>query len=102
MFTGFEEGETSSKKKQRKSKKIQKMEEKIAHQEVLERVIKARYETLSKNFAKTNEAFKMLELKRVKEKKQRNKIMKDNHRLWKIAKSLKIKIKMLTSKTTTH
>jgi hypothetical protein len=47
MFMGLEKGETSSsKKKQKKSKKIMKLKEKIAQQEVLERVIKARYETL--------------------------------------------------------
>ena len=39
-FTGYEEGETSSKRKYRKSQKIKKLKEKIAKQEVIERVIK--------------------------------------------------------------
>jgi hypothetical protein len=84
VFTSFDEGEASTKKKISKSAKIQKMKEKIAEQEVLERVIKARYETLSKNAAKTREAFERLALIHVKEKKKRKKIMKDNHKLWKI------------------
>ena len=36
------------------------MKEVIAQQEVLERVIKARYKALSENFAKTNAAFEKL------------------------------------------
>jgi hypothetical protein len=69
---------------------------------VLERVIKARYETLSKNVAKTREAFERLALIHVKEKKKSKKIMKHNHKLWKIARYLKTKIKMMTTKPSTH
>ena len=51
-----------------------------------ERVIKSRYEILSKNFTKTDETLKKLALKRVKEKKQKKKIVKDNNKLWRIAR----------------
>lgn len=69
---------------------------------MLERVLKARYETLSKNATKTRDAFEKLALKRVKEKRKMKNIMKQNYKLWKMARYLKIKIKFLTTKTTTH
>jgi hypothetical protein len=45
---------SSSKSKKNRSKKIKKLREKIEQQEVLERVIKTKYEILSKNFAETS------------------------------------------------
>jgi hypothetical protein len=75
-----------------------KLKEKIAQQEVLERVIKSRYETLSKNFAETSAALEILALKSVNEKKEKKRIIKDNHRLWRLAKHLKKKIKKLKAK----
>ena len=102
MFTGYEEGETSRNKKYNKSQKIKKLKEKIAQQEVLERVIKARYETLSKNFVETNVAFEILALESVKEKKNKKRIIKDNHQLFWFAKHLKKKIKKLKAKIATH
>ena len=69
---------------------------------MLERVIKARYETLSKNFAETSATLEILALQSVKEKKEKKRIIKDNHRLWRLAKHLKKKIKKLKAKTTTH
>jgi hypothetical protein len=60
---------------------------------VLERVIKARYETLSKNFTETSATLEKLALESVKEKKEKKRIIKDNHRLWRLAKHLKKKIK---------
>ena len=68
----------------------------------MERVIKQRYEILSNNFAKTDEAFKKLALKRVKEKKRKRKIVKDNNRLWKIARQLKIKNKLIKNRLVIH
>jgi len=56
---------------------------------------------LSKNFSKKDEALKRLTLKRVKEKKQKKKIVKDNNRLWRIARCLKVKNKMLKAKLVT-
>jgi hypothetical protein len=53
----------------------------IAQQEVLERVMKARYKTLSENFAKTNATFEKLALESIKEKKKKKKITKDYNRL---------------------
>jgi chromosome segregation ATPase len=102
MFTGYEEGETSSNKKSNKSQKIKKLKEKIAQQEVLERVIKARYETLSKNFVETNATFESLALESVKEKKKKKRIIKDYNSLWRLAKRLKIKIKRLKARIATH
>ena len=60
------------------------------------------YATLSKNFTKTNEAFEKLALKRVKEKKRKRKIVKDNIKLLKIARSLKIKNKLLKARLVNH
>ena len=100
IFTSFEQGETSSRKKISKSKKIQKMKEKITEHEVLETLIKARYETLSKIFAETNGALKKLALKHVKKEKKMKKVMKLNDKLWKTIRHLKFKIKFLTTKPT--
>jgi chromosome segregation ATPase len=102
MFTGYEEGETSSNKKSKKSQKIKELKEIIAQQEVLEREIKARYKTLSENFAETNAAFEKLALESVKEKKKKKKITKDYNNLWWLAKRLKRKIKKLKARIATH
>jgi hypothetical protein len=86
---------SSSKPKQNRSKKIKKLKEKIAQQEVLERVIKARYETLSKNFAETSAALERLAHESVKEKKKKKKIVKDYNSLWRVAMHLKKKVRLL-------
>jgi hypothetical protein len=67
----------------------------IVQQEVLERVIKARYKTLSNNFAETNAAFEKLARESVKDKKRKKKIAKDYNSLWWLAKRLKRKIRKL-------
>jgi Zn/Cd-binding protein ZinT len=51
---------------------------------VLERVIKARYEILSKNFAETSAALERLAHESVKEKKKKKKIVKDYNSLWRV------------------
>jgi len=101
-FTTYEEGETSSKRKPYDCKLIKKLKRKIKQQEVLERVIKERYAILSDNFAKTNEAYKRLALKRVKEKRRKKKILKYNNRLWRTARKLKIKNKLLRARLVTY
>ena len=72
-FTPKDEGETSRNKKSKKLQKIKELKEVIAQQEVLERVIKARYKALSKNFAKTNATFKNLARESVKAERRRRK-----------------------------
>jgi hypothetical protein len=74
----------------------------IAQKEVLERVIKAIYKTLSGNFAKTNAAFEKLACESVKDKKRKKKITKDYNSLWWLAKRLKRKIKKLKQKHKLH
>jgi hypothetical protein len=69
VFTSKDEGETSRNKKSKKTQKIKELKEVITQQEVLERVIKARYKALSENFAKTNATFEKLACESVKEKK---------------------------------
>jgi hypothetical protein len=68
----------------------------------LERVIKARYKTLSDNFTETNVAFEKLACESVKEKKRKKKITKDYNSLWWLAKRLKRKIKKLEQKNKSH
>jgi hypothetical protein len=95
-FTSLEKGESSSrKKKQSKAKEIKKLKRKIEQQEVLERVIKARYETLSKNFAETSAALEKLAHESIKEKKKQKKMVKDYNSLWWLARHLKKKVKLL-------
>jgi hypothetical protein len=101
-FTPKDEGETSRNKKLKKSKKIKELKEVIAQQEVLERVIKARYKALSDNFAKTNSSFEKLARESIKDKKKKKKITKDYNSLWWLAKHLKRKIKKLKEKINTH
>jgi hypothetical protein len=69
---------------------------------VLERVIKARSETLSKNFTETSAALERLVLESIKEKKKKKRITKDYNSLWWLAKRLKRKIKRLKAKIATH
>jgi hypothetical protein len=84
--------------KQNKSKEIKKLKKKLAEQEVLERVIKTRYETLSKNFAESNSALERLAHESIKEKKKKNKIVKDYNSLWRVAQGLKKKVRALRKK----
>ena len=69
---------------------------------MIERVIKARYETLSKNFAETSAYLEILALESVKEKKKKKRIIKDNHQLFWFAKHLKKNIKKFKAKIATH
>jgi hypothetical protein len=101
-FTPTDEGETSKSKKSKKSQKIKQLKEVIAQQEVLERVIKARYKTLFDNFAETNEAFENLARESVKDKKRKKKITKDYNSLWWLEKHLKRKIRKLKQKQKSH
>ena len=48
---------------------------------MIERVIKARYETLSKNFAEASATLERLALESVKEKKKKKRIIKENHKI---------------------
>jgi hypothetical protein len=84
--------------KQSKSKEIKKLKKKLAQQEVLERVIKTRYETLSKNFAESNSALERLAHESIKEKKKKEKIVKDYNSLWRVAQGLKKKVRALRLK----
>jgi hypothetical protein len=86
---------SSIKVKRRKSKKIRKLKKKLAQQEVLERVIKTRYETLSKNFAEVSSALEKLAHESIKEKKKKKKIVKDYNNLWRVAMHLKKKVRDL-------
>ena len=101
-FTPIDKGETSKSKKSKKSQKIKELKEVIAQQEVLERVIKARYKALSENFAKTNANFEKLARESVKDKKRKKKITKDYNSLWWLAKRLKRKIRKLKQKQKSH
>jgi hypothetical protein len=74
----------------------------IAQKEVLERVIKARYKSLSENFADINESFEKLARESVKDKKRKKKITKDYNSLWWLAKRLKRKIMKLKQKSKSH
>jgi hypothetical protein len=101
-FTPSDEGETSKSKKSKRSQKIEQLKEVISQQEVLERVIKARYKTLSGNFAETNATFDKLSCESVKEKKRKWKITKDYNSLWWLEKRLKRKIKKLKRNHKSH
>jgi hypothetical protein len=52
---------------------------------VIERVIKTRYETLSKNFAERNSSLERLAHENIKEKQKKDKIVKDYNNLWRVA-----------------
>jgi hypothetical protein len=86
---------SSKRVKQSKSKEIKKLKKKLAEQEVLERVIKTRYETLSKNFAESNSSLERLAHESIKEKKKKDKIVKDYNNLWRVAQGLKKKVRAL-------
>jgi hypothetical protein len=101
-FTPIDEGETSKRKKSKKSQKIKQLKEVISQQEVLERVIKERYKSLSDNFAETNAAFQKLSHESVKDKKKKKKNTKDYNSLWWLANRLKRKIKKLKKKHKSH
>ena len=81
--------------KKSKSKEIKKLKKKLVEQEVIERVIKTRYETLSKNFAESNSSLERLAHESIKEKKKKEEIVKDYNILWRVAQGLKKKVRAL-------
>jgi hypothetical protein len=66
---------------------------------VLERVIKIKYETISKNFVESNSSLERLAHEIIKEKKKKNKIVKDYNSLWRVAQGFKKKVRALRKKT---
>jgi hypothetical protein len=101
-FTHTDEGETSKSTMSKKSQKIKQLKEVISQQEVLKRVIKERYKTLSDNFTETNATFEKLAHESVKEKKRKKKITTDYNSLWWLAKRLKRKTRKLKQKQKSH
>jgi hypothetical protein len=93
-----EQGESSKNPRSNKSQRIKHLKEVIAQQEVLERVIKDRYKKLSDNFAKTNAAFERLAKESVKEKKKKEKLIRNCSRLRLLARHLKKRIRGLKQK----
>jgi chromosome segregation and condensation protein ScpB len=76
-----------------------KLKKKLAQQEVLERVIKTRYKTLSKTFAESSSALEKLAHERINEKKKKKKIVKDYNNIWRVAMHLKKKVMNLRLRT---
>ena len=66
---------------------------------MLERVLKTRYETLSKNFTESNSALERLAHESIKEKKKKVRIVKNYNNLWRVAQGLKKKVRDLRKKT---
>ena len=62
---------------------------------MLERVIKTRYEILSKNFAETSATLERLAHESIKEKKKKKKIVKDYNSLWRVSMHLKKNVSSL-------
>jgi hypothetical protein len=81
----IEYASSSKRVKQSNSKEIKKLKKKLAEQEVLERVIKTIYETLSKNSVESNSSLERLSHESIKEKKKKDKIVKDYNSLWRVA-----------------
>ena len=65
---------------------------------MLERLIKTKYETLSKNFAEINSALEILAHESIKEKKKKGNIVKDYNSLWRVAQGLNKKVRALGKK----
>jgi hypothetical protein len=65
---------------------------------VLERVINTRYETLSNFFAEINSSLERLAHESIKEKKKKNKSVKDYNSLWRVSQGLKKKVRALRKK----
>ena len=66
---------------------------------MLEKVIKTRYETLSKNFAERNSSLERLAHESIKEKKKKDKVVKDYNSLWRVAQGLNKKVRALRKQT---
>ena len=62
---------------------------------MLERVIKTRYEIISKNFTETSATLERLAHESIKEKKKKKKIVKYYNSLWRVSMHLKKKVKSL-------
>jgi len=101
-FPSHDELESSTRKKASKSVKIRRLKDKIVEYEVLERVIKSKYEILTQTSVETRSAFERLALMHVKERKKKKRVIKKNYKLTKKIRFLNIKMKFLKAKLTTH
>jgi hypothetical protein len=93
---------TSTNNKINKESKIQKLEEEVTNLKLLERVIKLQNQAMKRTSEEVRDSFERLSKMHVKEHKKTNKLLKENHKLHKIVRCLRIKLILKDPKTKTH
>jgi hypothetical protein len=93
--------ETST-SKVNKSLKIKKLKEEILELKLLERVIKSQNQTIKNTSDEVRDCFERLAKMHVKEQKRNKKLLKENHKLHKMVRCLRIKLMLKDPKPRTH
>ena len=94
--------ETSTKKKISKASKIQKLKEEVTELKLLERVIKFQNQAMKRRSNEVRDSFERLAKMHVKEQKKNKKLLKENHKLHKMVRRLRIKLMLKDPKLGTH
>jgi hypothetical protein len=94
--------ETSTKKKISKASKIQKLKEEVTELKLLERVIKSQNQAMKRTSDEVRDSFERLAKMHVKEQKKNKKLLKENHKLHKMVRCLRIKLMLKDPKPKTH
>jgi hypothetical protein len=94
--------ETSTRKRVSKSSKIKRLKGQVKELEVLERVVKSHNQALKRTSDEVRDSLQRIAKMHVKEEKKNKKLLKENQRLHKLVKCLKIKLMLKKPKTRAH
>jgi hypothetical protein len=99
-FPDLEIPETSTSRHNKVSKplKIEKIQEEILEMKMLERVIKSQNQTISNTSDEVRDCFERIAKMHVKEQKRNKKFLKENRKLLKMIKGLRIKLRLKNPK----
>jgi hypothetical protein len=96
------ETSTSRHNKFNKPSKVEELQEEILEMKMLERVIKSKNQTIRNTSNEERDCFERLAKMHVKEQKRNKKLLKENHKLLKVIKRLRIKLRLKNPKPRTH
>jgi hypothetical protein len=93
---------TSRHSKVSKSSKIEKLQEEISEMKLLERVIKSKNQTIRNTLDELRDYFERIAKMHVKEQKRNKKMLKENCKLLKMVRGLRIRLRLKNMKPRAH
>jgi hypothetical protein len=84
------------------SKKIKNLEEEVMELKLLEKVVKSQNETITRTSSEVRDCFQRLAKMHVKLEKKNKRLLKENKKLQKVARCLKVKLRLKDAKPIAH